>query len=54
MAHSKAWSVNEGSEVLMVTTFHRLSRKGGSFVPNKLVELIRHQAGIPLNCHVTQ
>lgn len=46
--------LNEGLEVLTETTLQLFNRKGGSFVPNKLVELIRQQAGITLNYHVTQ
>ena len=46
--------LNEGLEVLTETTLQLFNRKGGSFVPNKLVELIRQQAGIRVNYHVTQ
>jgi len=46
--------LNAGLEGLTAATLQLFNRKGGRFVPNKLVELIRQQAGITLNYYVTQ
>lgn len=46
--------LNEGIDGLPEPTSSHSTEREESLIPNKLVELIRQQAGIPLNYHVTQ